>query len=816
MPNVAQDFFVKVGDQVNILERKIADLQKRLRDMETTAAKASTSMEAGAKKTAAAYDKIIRGMSGAGGTSVSPMIRMLNQQQEAIVRTQEKINQARAGIHTTGASRAAQRMFSEEAAAVRKNTEELNRNVQVRTRSRAAQYGTAPGAAANVRETTKDVNQLRFGVFQLTSGFQDAAIAFEMMGNTTAGWSMAMRGASNNLGVLLSTMGTTAAVGGTLALAVGPAIISWLMNMADRTKNATEALQKFIDLQKQQAGLARMQFAEKAAPERRRLRLQAITELIQQGAIAEPTQKRLTELYIKEREIPGAEITTGAQRIIAREQEKLIKARKFELERWEEGRPIYTPEQQAKILKEELPDIRIEAERRILADEKLAEEYKNAQNASLEAEAEARREIQKDIQKRRDEITELQGKTRAEFERAAGAKVPRQKKSELMRQRAREAAEELGYSQGGIAGSQRSTPGPTDTVPAMLTPGEEVLRTDDPRHIANIRGYQGGGIAARRRAIQTPAGRAAALASLAERRSRGHVDIDRAEYWRQKTAAAVTAREAQGLPTGRGFDGSTLTPGQGQIIDPRTGEIYGREHIQMREIFEMGKNFGMKGFEVRRFVEQFGVAEAHNRMRSSFGQTASEQRYYEQKQRIRDYRARQAGQPQGIYKVEQAPPQAQWPYGPAVAGPPTWREAARRRVQQREAQALGRIPSSARIGGAPGSAGIGTYQGGSGIQGFQKKAPWETKFNTIETGPGAAATPAFRGSAFHAGVTSEQGIHGAARSAEASARRQLEQDLARYQQEAMAQRKKQLQEELEYAERMRKMQKSEINRNVQL
>jgi hypothetical protein len=152
---------------------------------------------------------------------------------------------------------AAQKAARENAAAVQRGTREAvsgydqaKRSAreyataidQVNKSAKAAQFGTAPGAAANIQNTTRLMNQQRFAVFQLTSGVQDAAIAFQMMGFTTQGWTMAMRGASNNLGVMLSTMGPLTAITGTLALIAGPPLISWLLKLTEGAKFSAEAI----------------------------------------------------------------------------------------------------------------------------------------------------------------------------------------------------------------------------------------------------------------------------------------------------------------------------------------------------------------------------------------------------------------------------------------------------------------------------------------------------------------------------------------------------------------------------------------------
>jgi hypothetical protein len=84
-------------------------------------------------------------------------------------------------------------------------------------------------------------------IMQGTNAVQDAAVAFDMMGNTQQGWNMAMRGASNNIGALLATMGPWTAILGTTALIALPAVTSALWKMVAGSDAAAGAIDRIGD-----------------------------------------------------------------------------------------------------------------------------------------------------------------------------------------------------------------------------------------------------------------------------------------------------------------------------------------------------------------------------------------------------------------------------------------------------------------------------------------------------------------------------------------------------------------------------------------
>jgi hypothetical protein len=133
-------------------------------------------------------------------------------------RTKEILATVRQGPQTAGMSAAAQKMFAIEADAASKS-------------------------AAATALATKGVGNHRMAIMQGTNAVQDAAVAFDMMGNTQQGWSMAMRGASNNIGALLATMGPWTAILGTTALIALPAVTSALWKMVAGSDAAGRSLE---------------------------------------------------------------------------------------------------------------------------------------------------------------------------------------------------------------------------------------------------------------------------------------------------------------------------------------------------------------------------------------------------------------------------------------------------------------------------------------------------------------------------------------------------------------------------------------------
>jgi hypothetical protein len=721
------------------------------------------------------------------------------------------------------------------------------------------QFMSAPLGVANQqgRTHTSILNTQRFAIFQMTSGIQDAALAFQQMGFTTQGWSMAMRGASNNIGVMLSTMGSWAAIGGTIGLAVLPSMVSGLMSVTDQTNRARESLDKYLASQKQFAGVVKASFVEQTAPERRLTRLQAGRELIEKGQVTDATRDRMVDLYIREQGIPAQKIIEGIEGRISKEEGRLLESKRTSLGRIDPqtGLPVYDEDTQRRMLQEYKPRAKQEARESILAaeDGKYKKELDDANAQMLEAEITARRKATEDARNAARYIEGLKGSARKRVERELGlpaGSLPKRRKSEARAQDALEGLEDLGYSRGGVVGVAGSRPGPSDTVPAMLTPGEEVLTRSDPRHIANIGGYDAGGVVRRR------------LPSGGFTRSAGST-VDRKSYAERETAR-IREKSAAGelgykLPSDRKYGSG------GRLVGP-DGTVYNRERIESREAHEMGRGLGMKPEEIDGLMDRVGPHETKRRMQESGGYTDAERRKLAQDDKIKDIksqRSRSAAEfgkrvsdgaarqrdregARGIGVFPAGPPAAKpagppraatpdkpwsredaWPYaGGGTQGPPDWQGQLRQRYQRRAAGTLGRIPGSARVGGVPPAAGIGSGNrmpdGGSGISGFHKKSPWEREPGVPEViGPGAGTksrapltTP---GRAAHEGRAAEQGIYDAAESERRASQKKLDEDMQRYRDEAFAKRMQQLKDEARVVDSMRKQQQGlTLNRNAQL
>jgi len=115
--------------------------------------------------------------------------------------------------------------------------------------------GRAAGAFAGAAGTAANAaNIMRFRSFQISSALQDAAIGFSLMGFNAAGLQLAIRGASNNLGVMAAAAGGTTAILGTMGIvAMDLAIGVWrgFSRASDKVKEHERDVTKLLDRYKQ-------------------------------------------------------------------------------------------------------------------------------------------------------------------------------------------------------------------------------------------------------------------------------------------------------------------------------------------------------------------------------------------------------------------------------------------------------------------------------------------------------------------------------------------------------------------------------------
>jgi hypothetical protein len=160
---------------------------------------------------------------------------------------------------STERMRLVQEEFAREAAAVRAgyaSVASAHRQGQAQTGAMGG-FGGAPGSATLGQGRTRrhspfvaeaqGARDSRTAIFQLTSAAQDASYAFDQMGNTTQAWSMAMRGASNNIGFMLSAMGGWVAILGTIGVIALPSVVRGVMNLFDSTEKLRKESEKYIE-----------------------------------------------------------------------------------------------------------------------------------------------------------------------------------------------------------------------------------------------------------------------------------------------------------------------------------------------------------------------------------------------------------------------------------------------------------------------------------------------------------------------------------------------------------------------------------------
>lgn len=676
-------------------------------------------------------------------------------------------------------------------------------------------FGAIPGTYGLANQAT----------FQLASATQDAAIAFQQMGFTAQGWQMAMRGASNNLGFLALQFGTTAAIASTVALIVGPPLVSWLIDVADGSGRARRELDRLYETQKRLSSLIESTAVEEDITEKHKRVRSAGKEFIERGGyISNPS---LSELENKEmnRIARGTRASIQVLNTSITEQGDVAVRERFEKDRdYPQGLPLSklrelykTGEKQTAsfmknraLTEKESQAIDNEID---LIEQNIRERTKNA---FLEAD---KGKWLKEQQILNDQLAKDQARAvkAAREQVAEGAKYilnmsPSERRRADMprvtRRQAKELKEKLipfeGKQQGGIVGENRKPPGPQDTVPIMAAPGEEVLTKSDPRHARNLNYRK-------------------FLSDFARDRNK------------RNTATQVAKGDPGVVPSLR----QKPTP-SAHVRDASGNVIWSLEKRDLSQAKRLAAQFGMSASEVDSMVGRHSgdVSKVLSIIQETAGSGTSIG-IHGPSRSVTSTQGRVRGR--GGWNVSASPnigirsaPQAgmtgaaaddgvsRWPYsgGDTVR---TWQQQLDFQAQQRQARALGRIPSRAGVGGIPGSARSGGANAdratgmswiGNTSGSYVKRAPWEKEYKTI---PDVVRPGDFGPFPTHGGSAPQrkpQQVIDDARAADAERAKKLQEDLARYHEEAWEKRKKQLQQELDHFREMQRSRRgAPFNRN---